>query len=87
MQILRAMEAAGIEPASSISDSYNSQRLTSTPEKPLAYSLARQVEKSPDLALVVEHWDSLPDAVRAGIVAMVKAAAPRRETPDSKEAR
>jgi hypothetical protein len=28
----------------------------------------------PDLALVVERWDSLPEAVRAGIVAMVKAA-------------
>jgi hypothetical protein len=29
---------------------------------------------NPDLTLVVERWDSLPDAVRAGIVAMVKAA-------------
>jgi hypothetical protein len=47
--------------------------------------LARQVEKSPDLALLVEHWDSLPEAVRAGIVAMVKAAAPRKETAESKE--
>jgi hypothetical protein len=28
----------------------------------------------PDLALVVERWDNLPEAVRAGIVAMVKAA-------------
>jgi hypothetical protein len=26
-----------------------------------------------DLALIVERWESLPDAVRAGIVAMVKA--------------
>ena len=33
----------------------------------------------PDLALVVERWDSLPDAVRAGIVAMVKAASPGNE--------
>jgi hypothetical protein len=40
----------------------------------LAYSLAREVEKDPDLALLVERWDSLPEAVRAGIVAMVKAA-------------
>jgi hypothetical protein len=28
----------------------------------------------PGLALLVERWDSLPEAVRAGIVAMVKAA-------------
>jgi hypothetical protein len=29
----------------------------------------------PDLATVVHAWDRLPEAVRAGIVAMVKAAA------------
>ena len=29
----------------------------------------------PDLAAVVDAWDRLPEAVRAGIVAMVKAAA------------
>jgi hypothetical protein len=29
----------------------------------------------PDLKAVVEAWDRLPEAVRAGIVAMVKAAA------------
>jgi hypothetical protein len=28
----------------------------------------------PDLATVVDAWDRLPEAVRAGIVAMVKAA-------------
>jgi len=27
-----------------------------------------------DLALLVERWDALPEALRAGIVAMVKAA-------------
>ena len=30
----------------------------------------------PDLAAVVAAWPSLPEALRAGIVAMVKAAAP-----------
>ncbi|MEW6357947.1 MAG: hypothetical protein AB1696_16560 [Planctomycetota bacterium] len=29
---------------------------------------------SPDLQAVVEAWPSLPDAIRAGIVAMVRAA-------------
>ena len=32
---------------------------------------------SPDLAIVVENWDRLPEAVRAGIVAMVRAASGR----------
>jgi len=36
--------------------------------------LALLARKSPDLALLIERWDALPDAVRAGIVAMVKAA-------------
>lgn len=29
---------------------------------------------APDLAAVVDAWDRLPDAIRAGILAMVKAA-------------
>jgi hypothetical protein len=31
---------------------------------------------TPDLAAVVDAWPKLPDAVRAGIVAMVKPAVP-----------
>jgi hypothetical protein len=30
-------------------------------------------QTDPRLALIVERWDSLPEAVRAGIVAMVRA--------------
>jgi hypothetical protein len=41
----------------------------------LAYTLALLVKESPDLALLIETWDSIPDAVRAGIIAMVKASA------------
>jgi hypothetical protein len=36
--------------------------------------LALLAEKDPDLALVLHAWPTLPDALRAGIVAMVKAA-------------
>jgi hypothetical protein len=36
--------------------------------------LALLARQSPDLALLVERWNRLPEAVRAGIVAMVKAA-------------
>jgi hypothetical protein len=39
----------------------------------LAFCLSFLKEKCPDLALVVERWASLPEAVQAGIVAMVKA--------------
>ncbi|MHC4441610.1 MAG: hypothetical protein ACYTF1_10670 [Planctomycetota bacterium] len=42
-------------------------------EKNSADYLALLRQKSPDLALVVERWDSLPQAVKAGIIAMVKA--------------
>jgi hypothetical protein len=31
----------------------------------------------PDLRVVVDDWDRLPEAIRAGIVAMVKAASAR----------
>ncbi len=48
--------------------------VTETTPEPLAQTLARQLEKHPDLAHLVERWDTLPEAVRAGIVAMVKAA-------------
>jgi hypothetical protein len=37
--------------------------------------LALLAKTSPDLAFVVERWNSLPEALRAGIVAMVRAAA------------
>ncbi len=40
----------------------------------LASCLALLTQKSPDLALVVQRWDSLPDALRAGILAMIEAA-------------
>jgi len=42
----------------------------------LAFCLSFLHQKSPDLALLVERWDALPDAVRAGIAAMVKASNP-----------
>jgi hypothetical protein len=46
----------------------------------LAFCLALLTRKSPDLALLVERWDALPEVVRAGIVAMVKVTEPRQET-------
>jgi hypothetical protein len=37
----------------------------------------RAAQTDPDLAAVIDAWDRLPEAVRAGIVAMVKAASKR----------
>jgi hypothetical protein len=33
----------------------------------------RAAPVDPDLAIVIDAWDRLPEAVRAGILAMVKA--------------
>ena len=38
----------------------------------------RAASNDPGLAAVMDAWDRLPKAVRAGIVAMVKAALPER---------
>ncbi len=35
--------------------------------------LALLERKSPDLALLVKRWDTLPEAMRAGIMAMIRA--------------
>ena len=45
------------------------------PTPPLAHHLPTDTcQTDPDLAAVVDAWDRLPEAVRAGIVAMVRAA-------------
>jgi hypothetical protein len=36
--------------------------------------LPKTLPSDPDLAVVIEAWDRLPEAIRAGIVAMVRAA-------------
>ena len=37
-------------------------------------------QKTPDLALVVEACPKLPEAIKAGILAMVKVSTPRTDT-------
>jgi hypothetical protein len=39
----------------------------------LSLSLTRNSQNDPDLALILERWPTLPDAIRAGILAMVQA--------------
>lgn len=43
---------------------------TSTPSLPLPYEA---LGLPPDLAAIVDAWPALPEPIRAGIVAMVKA--------------
>ncbi len=42
--------------------------------QPLAQAIPKKQSLDPELALLIDHWDSLPEAIRAGILAMVRAA-------------
>jgi hypothetical protein len=54
--------------------SKRSKALADQQAEPLAHTLAREVQKDPDLARVLTAWPTLPEATRAGIVAMMRAA-------------
>ena len=55
--------------------SINTNGLRKTPPS-LAHHLPTDIRRTtPDLADVVDAWPTLPEAIRAGIVAMVRAAA------------
>jgi hypothetical protein len=65
------------------SDSANTR-----PAKPLRLappSLAAHGQRAkpddPDLAALIDSWDSLPEAIRAGIMAMVRASSAGKEKP------
>jgi hypothetical protein len=48
------------------------KEVTETTPDPLAQTLAREIEKDPDLARLIDAWPELPPAFRAGILAMVE---------------
>jgi hypothetical protein len=52
------------------------QQVTDTGVGSVAYCVALLADESPDLAVVAEAWADLPQALRTGIVAMVKSVAP-----------
>ena len=62
------MEAAGIEPPQ------RNTGETSFSHQGGAESGAHNAPIDADLQAIIEQWPELPDAVKAGIVAMVKAA-------------
>ena len=49
------------------------QRVTQTDPENLAQTLSCKMQNDPDLARIMEAWPTLPEALRAGILAMVKA--------------
>ena len=67
------MEAPGIEPVNPTAQAKAAMSLTETTSLPLAHSLAREPQIDPDLARLIEAWPTLPEALRAGILAMVAA--------------
>jgi len=71
---VRSNPHTGFRNQSQESVSDGAARTYDADEKNLAFCLALLGRKSPDLAMLVDRWDALPEAVRAGIVAMVRAA-------------
>ena len=60
----------------------SNKEVTATPEIPLAHTLAHCSQKCPeidaDLGRLIDAWPTLPEAIRAGIPAMVEAAGKQR---------
>jgi len=56
-----------------ISNSLDNKAVTANPDESVASCVPFLREKAPDLAEVVEAWDHLPEAIKAGILAMVQA--------------
>jgi hypothetical protein len=69
----RVAEGTGLLNRRTGNVSVNSDTAYENTTKNLADYLALLREKSPDLALLVERWDELPEPVRVGIVAMLEA--------------
>jgi len=62
------LESSALNPEGTIH-----KHLAETANAVLAACLARIRENRPDLASVMEAWDGLSEAVKAGILAMVEA--------------
>jgi hypothetical protein len=68
---LAAVKLPGLDSADRKSFCCNGE---ATHQQPLAHTLPTSRGQDPDLALIVDVWDRLPENVRDGIVAIVKAA-------------
>lgn len=73
------MRVTGIEPDALIPESVENTRLTGGSASGVSTKCPKGTPDSqsdPDLAAVVAAWESLPAPMRAGIVAIVRAALP-----------
>jgi hypothetical protein len=59
---------------------YSPERVTSTQKKLVPTARPEAAELPPELVEIVVVWPELPEAIRAAIVAMVKAAKRNRRT-------
>jgi len=82
--VLLGVPPIGIEPTTyglgnrpTVSATNNSLTTCDESQSVLAFCLAFFDRESPELAAVVRSWSTLPEAVRAGIVAMVRASVPK----------
>jgi hypothetical protein len=72
------MEPRGIEPLTRSAKCKIRQQVTPTAPSGLPLGLPLTAQNDPDLARVVEAWPVLPEAIKAGILAMVNTA---KKTP------
>lgn len=78
-----SVEPTGVEPVTDIGQPQHGQEVTSSPETPLARSLAHDSQNrpngapegcpspAPDLARVIDLWPGLPEAIRRAFLALV----------------
>jgi len=64
----------GLEPTGPNSQTETDTAVVAIAENALAQTLARELEKDPALARLIEAWPRLPEALRAGILAMIDVA-------------
>lgn len=64
------------KPSTETCNPLTDQDVTENTESVLASCLAFLRRESPDLAAIVEAWETLPPALKAGILAMVEASKP-----------
>jgi hypothetical protein len=69
-----SVEAPGIEPATPTPQAKTGTPVTASPSFPLAHSLARETKIDADLQRIFDAWPTLPQPLRAGILAMIDAA-------------
>ena len=70
------MEAAGIEPATDPCISKDLQKTIDEKARKSSDLGAKSNQIPPELASVIEAWPDLPEPVKAGILAMVRASKP-----------